>query len=283
MISKPLLDQLKFPVTEQEVIQSGPVNRCHRIASGTSSYFLKVNNASGCPMLFEKEYNALKALSGRNALRVPEPLKWGIAGEEQYLLLEWMDTAAPLPKSWELLGSGLARIHREGAPYFGFFEDNYLSVWPQENTVTVTWPEFYGNHRILPLIRELYHSGILTKADSTLAERFCRRLPELFPDEQPALLHGDLWSGNILFTMRGEPVVVDPAVYYGHREMDIGMTLLFGGFTQDFYSSYEAVYPLSSGWRQRLPFSQLYPLLIHAFLFGGNYVSSVRAVLNRFR
>ena len=115
-----------------------------------------------------------------------------------------------------------------------------------------------------------------------MAETFCKQLNHLFPSEPPSLLHGDLWSGNYMISSAGYAAIYDPAVYFGHREMDIGMTKLFGGFEQRFYSAYQEAYPMEKNWMQRLPLTQLYPLLVHAVLFGGHYVSSSREIIIQF-
>ncbi|MBK8953672.1 MAG: fructosamine kinase family protein [Chitinophagaceae bacterium] len=145
---------------------------------------------------------------------------------------------------------------------------------PQLNRQYYTWSELYTHCRIMPLVSRLYGEGAFSSNDVKTAEHFCSRLNELFPDEKPALLHGDLWGGNYLITTGGLAALFDPAVYYGHREMDIGMTKLFGGFNQQFYGAYNAACPLEKGWEKRLPFTQAYPLLVHAVLFGGHYVRS---------
>lgn len=144
------------------------------------------------------------------------------------------------------------------------------------------WPEFYAEQRIMPLIRQAFDQRKCTQADVQLAEQFCKKLSALIPNESPALLHGDLWSGNRMFTANGEAAVYDPAVYFGHREMDIAMTLLFGGFDDYFYTIYNDVYPLQQGWRQRVAICQLYPLLVHLILFGGHYYNSVKTIIRQY-
>jgi fructosamine-3-kinase len=132
------------------------------------------------------------------------------------------------------------------------------------------------------LVYKAKERQLLDTADVEAAETLCGRLPELVPEEQPALLHGDIWSGNYLVTESGEPAVFDPSVYYGHRETDLAMTRLFGGFDQRFYSSYQESWPLQAGWEQRVPIFQLYPLLVHLLLFGGQYRGQVTEILKKF-
>lgn len=282
MIPAAIFDHLQIPVTGYHPVHGGDSNQCYCINSGGTRYFLKVNQHQPYPLLFEKEANGLRELATVGELKVPVPLKSGVAGADQFLMLEWLDTAHPGPHSTEQLGRGLAQLHRHTQPRFGFFENNYLARWPQDNTPAASWPEFYSNQRILPLTRALFDQGILNRSDLAAAENCCRQLPDLFPEEPPALLHGDLWSGNVGFLPDGTPAIFDPAVYYGHREMDIGMTLLFGGFDSRFYQAYQHGYPLHPGWLQRAPYTQLYPLLLHAWLFDGHYTRDVKRILASF-
>jgi len=282
MIPAAIFDHLKIPVTGYHPVQGGDINQCYCIISGSTRYFLKINRYQPFPRLFEYEANGLKALATVRELKVPVPLEYGVAGADQYLMLEWLDTAAPRRHSAELLGRGLAALHRKTQSRFGFFENNYLARWPQDNTPVASWPEFYSNRRVLPLTRALFDQGILNKKDIVAAENCCRQLPDLFPEEPPALLHGDLWGGNVGFLTDGTPAIFDPAVYYGHREMDIGMTLLFGGFDTRFYHAYQQTTPLQPGWQQRVPYTQLYPLLLHAWLFGGHYTGDAKRILASF-
>jgi fructosamine-3-kinase len=141
---------------------------------------------------------------------------------------------------------------------------------------------FYAFNRLLPLIRLAYDQQIVEKSMVQQVEALCKQLPQLFPVEPPALLHGDLWSGNFMVGSNGRACVYDPAVYYGHREMDLAMTRLFGGFDTRFYYAYQAVYPLQPEWQQRIGICQLYPLLVHLVLFGGNYYGSIKEILQSY-
>ncbi|MBO9593674.1 MAG: fructosamine kinase family protein [Niabella sp.] len=282
MISDAILLQLGLPGATYHPVQGGDINRSYCLHAGHTTYFLKINQLHPYARLFEKEAAGLRELAGADVLRVPAPLKWGVAGSDQYLLLEWLDAHTPSQHAWEAFGRGLAKMHGKPQPFFGLAEDNYLAVWPQDNTPAETWPEFYSTRRILPLVRLLMDTGKLNKTDLANAGNFCNRLPDLFPDEAPALLHGDLWNGNLLFLRDGTPALFDPAVYYGHREMDIGMTRLFGGFDTAFYDAYHQTCPLQPGWEQRLPYAQLYPLLLHAWIFGGHYIRDVKNILASF-
>ena len=184
-------------------------------------------------------------------------------------------------KCWQNFGIRLARLHECTADFFGLSYDNYIGLIPQSNRIHTSWSDFYVLERILPLIRLARDKDLLGKKDISHAERFCAETGSLFPEEPPALLHGDLWSGNFICGEKGV-VLFDPAVYFGHREMDIAMTMLFGGFSPSFYESYHTHRPMAPGWRSRLPYGQLYYLLIHLIMFGRGYYSSVASILHRF-
>jgi len=172
-------------------------------------------------------------------------------------------------------------MHLQQQPYFGWQYNNYIGSLLQKNLIQNRWASVYIECMIKPLVKRLVDSSAFNKSDFTAAEIFYIKAKEIFPTEPPSLLHGDLWSGNFMVAQNGTAAIFDPAVYCGHREMDIGMSKLFGGFDAGFYDAYNEVYPLEKNWWQRLPFTQLYPLLVHAILFGGHYVQSARNILNK--
>jgi fructosamine-3-kinase len=278
-----IFDDCGLTITKYEPVHGGDINHTYCLYCQDAKYFLKVNDASLYIQMFEKEAKGLKALM-RNvtAIRIPHVIKYGLAEQDQYLLLEWMETGKPGQDSMEKFGAAMATMHQKTQAYFGWEEDNYIGSLRQDNTKHNSWSLFYSECRILPLVHLLYNGGAFSKQDIAVAELFCKKLGHLFPQETPALLHGDLWAGNFMITSTGDVAIYDPAVYYGHREMDIGMTRLFGGFDQRFYDGYNSMYPLEKNWLQRLPLSQLYPLLVHAVLFGGHYVDAAREIMKRF-
>lgn len=262
-------------------VHGGDISHSWQVYTNERTYFLKVNDAGRYPHMFEREANGLHALSTNSHLRIPTAVKNGIVGQQQYLLLEWLDQAPANEEIFEDLGRKLAEMHKLQQPYFGWQDDNYIGSLQQTNTPQDTWQSFYAQYRIMPLVKKLADTGLFASQDIIAAEKLCNRLDSLFPQEAPALLHGDLWSGNYMATKDG-PAIFDPAVYYGHREMDIGMTLLFGGFDAAFYEAYNDVYPLTTGWQHRVPLTQLYPLLVHAVLFGGHYTSNARSAIKQY-
>lgn len=271
------------PFTGFEPVYGGDINRTFCMHGLYGRCFLKVNDAARFPGMFEQEAAGLKALRQSSAMIIPEVIQHGVYENQQFLLLNWIEKGQPRPDFWESFGIQTAQLHQCTGLQFGWLHDNYIGSLPQCNTYCNTWAEFYSLRRILPLVRHLYDAGYLNEADTKAAENFCTKLPQLFPAEPPALLHGDLWNGNFMVTAEGAAAIFDPSVYYGHREMDLGMTRLFGGFDRRFYSAYNNAFKLISGWEQRLPFVQLYPLLVHAALFGGHYTQQCREILTPFR
>jgi len=217
------------------------------------------------PEFFAAEAHGLEWLRSTGTLRVPEVLEVG----EDYLLMEWLEPAPPAPDHDELLGRGLARLHQGGGEP-GLDRDNFVGTLPQDNRTCTNWCQFYIERRLRPLVLPRWRERF---------ERLFAALPGWLPDEPLSRLHGDLWAGNAITGPRGEPCLIDPAVYIGHREVDLAMMRLFGGFGPRVWASYQEAFPLSPGHPERLPFYQLYPLLVHVHLFGGSYSAQVERAL----
>lgn len=269
-------------VQQYQRVHGGDINEAYQLTTTTETYFLKLNDKTRFPAMFEKEAGGLDLLRKNSLLVIPQVIKSGIAGDKQYLVLEWLDKGSPQKNMWEKFGEALATMHAKHQEYFGLNEDNYIGSLNQLNNRHEQWHSFYRECRIMPLVRVLFDEGHYSKTDITAAHNFCQHVKDLFPAEPPSLLHGDLWAGNYLIHSSGYAAIFDPAVYFGHREMDIGMTKLFGGFDQRFYDAYNETYPLERGWEKRLELTQLYPLLVHAVLFGGHYLSSARNIIKKF-
>lgn len=260
-----------FRVEHHRPIGGGCINTATVLEGDTHRYFVKFNAASRAAM-FEAEAAGLRELADTNALRVPGPICWGVSGDTAYLVLEFLDLDSGNSCDLARLGRGLAALHRATAARFGWEHDNTIGTTPQINTPSDDWIEFWGTHRLgyqLSLAQRNGYRGPLHRK----GERLLAGLSHFFGAYSPqaALLHGDLWSGNYSALAGGEPVIFDPAVYYGDREADIAMTELFGGFGPDFYSAYGADYPLDSGYPVRRQLYNLYHVLNHLNLFGAGY------------
>ncbi len=269
-------------ITDGQRVYGGDINTAFVIITNEGSFFVKQNKASLADM-FSKEYNGLKCLKENAVLKVPQPLLCGTFGNNAYLVMEFVQKQTFTKTTWKVLGEGLALLHQQTEQGFGFYESNYIGSLPQSNAICNSWSEFYFTQRIMPLMQKAAANNLCTVNDVKKAERIGSKLPDIFTDEPPALLHGDLWHGNVMACANNEAAIYDPAIYYGNREMDIAMTLLFGGFDEAFYHSYNDSYPLQTGWQQRVSICQLYPLLVHLNLFGSSYYSQVKAILTQYR
>lgn len=267
---------------ERETPVGSGNNECFRLDTDNGRFFVKVNSADRFPSLFEAEADGLKRLHSTGAVRVPQVIAIGEDHDDSYLLLEHITEGPKNPVFWERFGRSLAALHRHTSPRFGLERDNYIGTLKQVNTPEGSWGSFFITRRLEPLIQRAVDRKRLGGGDALRAEKLFQQLPSLFPEEAPALLHGDLWHGNFLCDTEGLPVLFDPAVYYGHREMDLAMARLFGGFEASFHEAYEEAWPLAVGWEERVDVCNLYPLLVHVNLFGGSYVQRVQEVLERF-
>jgi len=255
--------------------------------------FLK-SDASAPPDVFEREAEGLAALAAAGALRVPRHPLPGRAGDVTFLLMEAIPTGSPGSGFWEDFGRRFAHLHRTtagqggtgdaGTGLCGFAHHNYLGGTPQPNPWTASWVDFYRRHRLAHQLHLARDRGRATDDVLRLGDRLLDRLDDLIEvDDEPAcLLHGDLWSGNFLADDAGAPVLIDPAAHYGHREADLAMTSLFGGFDRRFYAAYEETWPLPAGSDRRQEIYQLYHLLNHLNLFGGGYLDGCLRVLRRY-
>lgn len=258
-------------------VGGGCINAAWCIESDATRYFVKINSAAKLAM-FEAEAAGLAALAASHTLRVPHPVTSGVAGNEAFLVLEWLDLNSH--GSAAQLGQQLAALHRTIVPRFGFTADNTIGDTPQRNPWTDNWIDFWRDQRLGFQLELAARNGFDGKLQ-TQGERLMGKLAGLFDgyQPQPSLLHGDLWSGNYGYTQAGEPVIFDPAVYYGDREADIAMTELFGGFPAGFYTAYREAWPLDTAYVVRKNLYNLYHILNHANLFGGSYAQQAEGMM----
>lgn len=259
-------------------VSGGDINQAFKLYTNNAPLFLKLNDAKRFPRMFEKECNGLVALAETTGWKVPRIILQGSNGNEQWLLLEWLEKQPAHPNAMYGFGQALAHMHQREQAFFGWQDNNFIGSLEQINDKREHWIDFFIDCRICPMLSKLLQTGRIRKDEVERLMDVVSAMAKDFPEEPPALVHGDLWSGNYMIATEGKAAVFDPAVYFGHREMDIGMSLLFGGFDTAFYKGYESVYPLQTGWQQRLPLTQLYPLLVHAVLFGGHYISQALSV-----
>lgn len=268
-----------FSPQNQRALGGGCINQAFRLSDGKRNFFIKTNRADRLSM-FEAEAAGLEEILAAQCLRAPRPVCSGIAEGQAFLALEYLDLNGQ--GSGAEMGRQLAALHRKTAPQFGWKRDNTIGSTPQHNPWTDNWIEFLREHRFGCQLTLAAHNGLGGRLQS-LGEELMARLADFFPGYTPvpSLLHGDLWGGNAAFTPSGEPVIFDPAVYFGDREADLAMTELFGGFDSDFYAAYREAWPLDPGHSTRKTLYNLYHILNHANLFGGSYIAQAETMAQR--
>lgn len=288
MLPQALLDRLqmelglKHKITNVSPVGGGSINHTYRITAQKDSFFAKVNDAHLYPGMFKAEAKGLELLRKNSVFRIPEVHLATVFQDQAILVLEFLKTASTSKDMSRQFGAGLAEMHRKTSTTFGLKHNNFIGSLPQSNAMHKSWTDFFVNERLEPQVKMARESKLATTSMCMAMERLYHRLASVFPEEPPAFLHGDLWSGNYMVGPNGHASLFDPAVYYGHREMDIGMTKLFGGFEKEFYESYHQAYPLEADWKDRTNVANLYPLLVHVNLFGGQYLAEVKQILARF-
>jgi fructosamine-3-kinase len=263
-------------------VSGGSINEAYHLQTNAGDFFLKCNNAGQYPGMFETEAKGVNLLRTNSGFRIPEILFNTAFENDSFLLMEFIRKGARKPDFFEEFGRLLAAMHRKNNEKFGLDHDNYIGSLPQSNKQHNDWTSFFITERLERQLKLARDNSKLAASVSKQFENLCRELDSIFPKEASSLLHGDLWSGNFIADENGQPCIFDPAVYYGHREMDIAMTKLFGGFSEEFYESYREHYPMEKGWEERMEICNLYPLMVHVNLFGGGYAADVMTILKRF-
>lgn len=279
-LERRFIDLLGAPLEPPRAVGGGDINAALVWRSARGQYFIKWNSRLGADA-FAAEAAGLARLAAAGALAVACPVAHGAIDGAGFLVLDWLTPAQPTPDAWRTLGAGLAALHRHGSAAYGLERDNYIGSLPQPNGEYAAWPRFWAERRLAPMLRRAVDAGLVDGNLRARIERLCTGAETACRREGlvPSLLHGDLWRGNVLFTREG-PVLIDPAVYVGDREVELAFTELFGGFDDGFYAAYSAAFPPAPGYAERRPYWQLYPLLVHLNLFGAAYVGQVaRAAL----
>ena len=271
-----------FEAREPQGLAGGCINSAFRLSDGRRTFFVKTNRADRLDM-FEAEAAGLNLLADSATLRVPRALFTGAGDGLSYIVMEHVALGHGSSQGWRLAGEQLAAMHGQQAEAFGWDRDNTIGATPQRNDWTSDWIEFWRVHRLgrqLEIAAANGHLGQLQRLGERLMARFAVLIDHA---PSPSLLHGDLWGGNMAFTDDGDPVIYDPATYYGDREADLAMTELFGGFPSGFHAAYDREWPLQPGYRGRASLYNLYHMLNHANLFGQSYVSGVRRIVRTYR
>lgn len=263
----------------------GSINQAWMIESRGQRYFVKLNQAHREDM-FAAEAEGLNAMAATGAIKVPEALCRGVAGEgsfaNSFIVMDYLDTGPNGDDTQAMMGTQLAKMHHTTQDRFGWHRNNTIGSTPQINDWSPSWIDFWREHR-LGYQLDLARTNGAPRGMIQTGERLMEEFPALFTDYQPvaSLLHGDLWGGNAAADQDGNPVIFDPATYYGDREADIAMTELFGGFSQAFYSAYKEAWPLDHGYAVRKILYNTYHLLNHFNLFGSGYVTQAQSSMER--
>lgn len=268
-------------VTEYRLLQGGSINTAVQVHTNEGKYFIKYNTRNHEGM-FETEAKGLNLLREANVLRVPEVLNWGRRDGQDYLILENIEYVKPNFDYWEKLGQNLAKLHRHTSDSFGLHFDNYIGSLQQFNEPYGDWLSFFIEKRLNIQAGLAYYNDLISKDLYDKFQNFYKVLPSLLPNEAPALIHGDLWSGNVITDDKGNPCLVDPAVYYGNREMEMAFTSLFGGFDTRFYEAYHESFPLQPRFDERIAIYNIYFLMVHVNIFGTSYLPPVLRTLNKY-
>ena len=266
-----------FVMAERRPVGGGCINAAYRVDGGGRTFFVKTN-APGNHDMFAAEAAGLQEIARSGTVRVPQPICDGRNDEAGWLVLEYVTFGSR--RNDRALGAQLAAMHGVTAEKFGWKRDNAIGATPQINTWSDDWLEFWRHHR-LGFQLQLAEKNNAPRRLLSQGERLLADCAPLIAEHEamPSLLHGDLWGGNAGFDDLGNPVLFDPAVYYGDREADLAMTELFGGFGGDFYAAYDAAYPRATGYPVRRTFYNLYHILNHFNLFGGGYAQQAAAMI----
>ncbi|SDL71398.1 hypothetical protein SAMN04488034_10945 [Salinimicrobium catena] len=268
-----------FNLSGADMLAGGSINKVYRLDSSEGKKVLKMNRSGKYPEMFKAEEEGLKELKNSNTVDVPEVLGRGETASHDYLLLEYREATPQKPDFWSRFAQDLAALHSTSREQFGFHGPNYIGSLPQYNHHRPSAAEFYILERLEPQFKMALDAGYSFHG----LEKFFSTISKIIPEETPALLHGDLWNGNYIVNERGLPCLIDPAVSYGPREMDLAMMKLFGGFPEEVFSVYNELFPLQPNFEERVALWQLYYLLVHLNIFGSSYLPQVKEILRQYR
>ncbi len=267
-------------VADMQLKGGGCINQTVHLKTDKGDFFIKWNELAEKDM-FAAEAKGLSLLSAASALPVPEVIGQGQVAEKSFLLLQYLDSRSPKKDFWQKLGEGLAALHSHTQPLYGLDHNNYIGRLPQNNETLDSWPQFFIQRRLEPQLSLAYYQQQVGKDFLDRFRKLYPRIEDLLETEPAALLHGDLWSGNVMTGPDGAAWLIDPAVYYGHREAELAFTQLFGGFDPLFYRAYQECKPLEKNYEERFAIYNLYPLLVHLNLFGAAYLSGIERTLKQ--
>lgn len=276
--------QLLFEIAEHENLKlknfqrlaGGDINAVFLLVTSTEKYVIKLNDKSAFPNLFQEEALALEALAKTNSFRIPNVICTGACKNQSYLIMEYIETGTEKKSFWEDFGIHLAELHGNTNNHFGWESQNYIGSLQQYNNLCTNSADFYISKRLQPQLKQAQEKGFTFQHLDDFYANVAAFIPK---GEKPALIHGDLWSGNYMIDANHKPVLIDPAICFASREMDLAMMQLFGGFPNRVFEVYQEYFPLPSDWKSRIELYQLYYLLVHLNLFGSSYLNRVQQII----
>lgn len=270
--------QNNFNLIEARALSGGDINEVFLLKCEEENLVVKINNSDNFPGMFTAEAKGLKLLENSKSFRIPKQLATGTVGKDSYLLMEYIATGNKSDDFWEEFAGKLVKLHKTTQPQFGLDLNNYIGSLPQRNGFCDKASEFYISQRLVPQFELANRNGFQFHN----LDQFYKNISEEIPEEKPSLIHGDLWGGNYMVSTKSEAVLIDPAVAFAPREMDLAMMKLFGGFSEEIFSHYNSNFPLVDGWKERTSLWQLYYLLVHLNLFGSGYLSRVKSIVSKY-
>lgn len=264
-----------------QTIYGGSINNTYKLSGKIGNYFVKTNTTKIFKNGFKEEVLGLNFLKKFGA-KIPKVYAEGIFNNYCYVVLEYIEIEPESEDFWKNLANHLVNIHKSTNEKFGLDYSNFMGQLPQNNSWKSSFSDFFIENRLLPQIKLATDKGYLNQQHNNKFNNFFSRINQLFPKENPSAVHGDLWSGNCFCGKNSQAFLIDPAVSYSHREVDLAMTMLFGGFSNLFYLEYNNLYPLQNDFISRYNFYNLYPLLVHLNLFGLSYLNKIESILKKF-
>lgn len=279
---KRILDKIAsthtFNLISSKPLSGGDINDVFLLNCTEGHYVVKINSSEKFPGMFPAEAKGLELLRQSNSFKIPMIIGHGSVDKKSYLLLKYISEGKTSGSFWKTFANQLAQLHQTTQQQFGLDHDNYIGSLPQQNTLHDSVSEFYIAQRMEPQFRMAFDHGF----HFSKLNLFYKTISEKIPEEPPALIHGDLWAGNYMVSEKTEPVLIDPAVAFAPREMDLAMMQLFGGYPKEVFEVYDSLFPLASNWKQRLDIWQLYYLLVHLNLFGSGYLRQVKSIVSKY-
>ncbi|MDG4945785.1 fructosamine kinase family protein [Weeksellaceae bacterium KMM 9713] len=280
-VIRTLEDIFNFKIIQHEPLSGGSISQVYKLKTNQGDLVLKLNTSDKIDLFLAEEVG-LKTLRNTQSFIIPEVLGIGTIRGFTYILMEFIPSRRANFTTFKEFGENLAQLHAHHATKFGFESDNWVGTLTQINQPETSWSQFYWKHRILPQYQLAVHQNLISKDEIPEEKDFIQVIENEFSKTKPSLIHGDLWNGNYIINAEGEIALIDPAIYYGHPMMDIGMAKLFGGFEKDFFEAYRENTDDTSNWGTQIELAQYYYLLIHLNIFGRSYLPQVQHIKEKY-